>query len=104
MVIALAFIAVVTGMIGAIGYLLIRSGTSEPKVVPAATIEAICGCQHHRCFHENGTERCHYEEDGRPTEYSDRGVPIDWELIECRCQLYLGPVSIDEIYTSEISS
>jgi len=68
-----------------------------------ANPQPICGCKHHRSYHEEGKGICHAQVKGKPIHYDTWNDPNAWEKIQCTCQHYTGPEPLPEFYVPEIS-
>jgi len=68
---------------------LVAAGAVLQRVLPAPRRnrkqlrQPICGCKHHRSFHEEGTGAC--------------SKISGWDDKQCRCQIYSGPITLAEI-------
>lgn len=58
-----------------------------------------CQCTHGSAFHDGGG--CHATVHGQVLKYSSYENPIKWELTECPCVRYVGPLSS---YVPELDS
>lgn len=57
-----------------------------PKPPPAP----VCGCGHHRSFHDAQTAECH-------------GIRKGYSYARCTCRRYNGPEPLSELYAPEIT-
>jgi len=60
---------------------------------PAKAIQPICGCDHHRSFHDPASGECH----GR--NYEGAGY-----YSACTCRQYSGPEPLPEYFAPEVTS
>jgi hypothetical protein len=72
---------------------------------PQQPVEPICGCDHHRSFHDPQTGQCHGLMRGNPLRYDeDWNTPTAYKQVPCTCRQYSGPVPLPEFYAPEIAS
>lgn len=86
--VAWAAVAPFWGIVGAtVGYLMARSSRRpyQPK-----RIEAVCGCNHHRSFHKDGTGKCNHRN--------------AYQTLDCGCQNYVGPKTYTEVMDEELDA
>lgn len=86
-----------------------RKGPKSPK-----PIQPICGCGHHRSYHDAQTGECHGAAKGTETVVRDEnGKPVldYWgdvqttsEATRCGCRHYTGPEPLPEFYAPEIGN
>jgi hypothetical protein len=79
---------------------LLPNRPRRPK--PPKPVEPLCGCRHHRSFHDDGTSRCHYTS-STPVGANNHGLTM-YEKFDCTCRKYIGPVTVEETYTPELSA
>jgi hypothetical protein len=56
----------------------------------------ICGCQHSKGSHEDGSGRCLASvKQGR---WDEHGTPVGYNWVDCSCTTYIGPEPLSEFY------
>lgn len=54
----------------------------------ASVPKPVCGCKHHKSYHENGSSKCSF---------------VQWFSGErCKCKKYVGPQPLPEYYANEL--
>jgi hypothetical protein len=79
-----------------LGYILGAHTRRKAKLKDPAPI---CGCEHHRSFHDLETGVCHAVIKGRYLGEGEYAPDA-----ECTCRKYHGPLPLDAYYAPEITS
>jgi len=66
----------------------------------AKPIAPVCGCEHHRSFHEDGTGPCHHMNYAGYEETADAYRRVH---VQCGCRAYSGPVPLPEYFAPELT-
>lgn len=78
-----AGIAAASYLAGHIGGRRARKTAGPPK--------EICQCGHKASYHD--ADGCHSTAKGQVLKYDGYWTPIKWEIVDCRCVRYVGPLS-----------
>jgi hypothetical protein len=83
---------------------LVAIGTLIGRFLPARKRaprppEPVCGCDHHRSYHEGGSGACHHVE----REYQGYVYDPPYAEVPCTCQVYTGPEPLGSYYMPEIT-
>jgi hypothetical protein len=80
------------GAVIAVGAFLAGQWLPRPRLRRGALKppRPVCGCGHHRSFHDPATGECR--------------APVPGKVMPCTCKQYSGPVPLPEYYAPEITS
>jgi hypothetical protein len=76
---------------GAIATVMYLAGWATARRGRSKTPAEICQCDHGSAFHDGAG--CHASVNGQILQYDGDYEPIKWEIAECPCVRYVGPLS-----------
>ncbi|GAA3475628.1 MULTISPECIES: hypothetical protein [Streptomyces] len=75
-----------------------RRRTAERPELP----EPVCTCGHGLAYHDQESQACHGLVK-TPVEFDKVYGAVDFEMRQCTCRRYVGPVALETFYAPEIT-